>query len=252
MTAEERIRAFKEASSKAAAQSGIKPRTGILRKYRPLILAMLIFLLGVNISKIAQMNGNGYKLTEHFDESAISVNSPSGRTYTLTMGELGYYILRLERVVDEKARAYDSDNPSAYWKIRISTKDKASYVTTLARETVLDYSERDLIYAADAEEAGLTLTEEELKQVRLESGRFYLRMSEEEKNATGLTAESLESIMCREALAKKRMESADAKDTDVGSAYYTELKDRYDIQRNDDELSKLRVGYITINNGEHK
>ena len=222
---------------------------GILRRYRPLFLALAIFLLGNTIAKRGRLEENAYLLADHTADTAMVLSAFDGQA-SMSVGELGWYILRMERAVDEQARLYNAEDPTAYWKLRISKQDEAAYIYELAMDTVEDYAARDLIYEREAEAAGFTLDAEELQSIRYDAEREWLKMSEREKSATGLSTEIVESAMKRERIAAAYMNSLQEQGiegVDVGGSYYAVLKEKYQPLLVAEVGEQLRLGKITVN-----
>ena len=227
-----------------------KSPLAFLRPYRPLFLALAVFMLGVTIMKKMSVSDNGYELSQHLDECAVSIVSPDGEETDLYMRDLARYIMRIEREGDIHARAYDEKRPDAYWKLRISTDKTASYISNMAKKTVLDYAVRDAIYQKEAEKNGMELTDQELKDIHYDAEREYLKMSGREKADTCLTVESIEENMKKETLVKKYMVYLNTMVTagvDVGSEYYDELLSTYSVTEHSEVTGPVRPGYITIN-----
>ncbi|MBR5420935.1 MAG: hypothetical protein IK115_07305 [Lachnospiraceae bacterium] len=223
---------------------------GVLHRYRSVFLALAIFVLGSSVSQRLSTGPGDYVLAEHLEETALSLTAADGTKACISMGELAYYILRIEREGDRQARAYNPEDPSAYWKLRLSTKEQASYVSQMAKKTVLDYAERDLLYSLEAGRAGLSLDDEEKKACKNEAERMWLKMSDRERESTGLDVETLTAVMEREKLSERMMKQLSAEgipDNDVGSEYYTGLLGSYTAERSQQASEELRVGYVSIN-----
>ena len=181
-------------------KSNAKNPLAFLRPYRGVFIALAIFLLGTTILNRIAVSDNGYVLTDHLQECALVISSPGGESVKLTMGDLARYIMRVEREGDVHARAYDEKDPSAYWKLRVSTAEEAAFISGMAKKAVFDYAVRDAIYAIEAQRAGFTLDEETLKAIHYDAEREYFNMSVKEKDTTGLTIEGIEENMKKETL----------------------------------------------------
>ena len=248
----DRIKALRGSAVSTAPKAGSASKSPLafLRPYRPVFIALAVFILGVQIVNRMAVSDNGYVFSEHLDECAMSISSPYGESCELTMGELARYIMRIEREGDIHARAYDEKDPSAYWKLRLSTQDEAAYISTMAKKTVMDYALRDAIYSMEAARCGMKLDEEKLKSIHYDAEREYLNMSAREKQATALTVEAIEENMKKETLVREYMvylNDVAGDGTDVGSAYYEGLKQTYTVTENTDVTGPLRIGYVTIN-----
>ncbi|MBP5608707.1 MAG: hypothetical protein J6X66_10640 [Lachnospiraceae bacterium] len=227
-----------------------KSPLAFLRPYRPLFLVLAVFMLGVTIMKKMSVSDNGYELSQHLDECALSIVSPSGEERSLYIRDLARYILRIEREGDIHARAYDEKRPEAYWKLRISTDSEAAYISSMAKKTVIDYAVRDVIYQMEAERNGMELSEQELNDIHYDAEREFLKMSGREKADTCLTVDSIEENMKKETLVRKYMLYLNTMVTggvDVGSVYYNELLSTYSVTEHSEVTGPVRPGYITIN-----
>lgn len=233
-----------------AVKSNAKNPLAFLRPYRGVFIALAIFLLGSTILNRIAVSDNGYVFTDHLEECALVISSPGGDSVKLTMGDLARYIMRVEREGDVHARAYDEKDPTAYWKLRVSTAKEAAYISGMAKQTVFDYAVRDAIYAVEAQRAGFTIDEETLENIHYDAEREYFNMSEKEKNSTGLTIEGIEENMKKETLVREYMiylNDAVSGGVDVGSDYYEGLKQTYTIDEDTAVTGPLRLGYVTIN-----
>ena len=247
-----RIKALRTTAVHAApaVRSKAKSPLAFLRPYRGVFIALAIFLLGSTILNRMAVSDNGYVLTEHLNECALTVSSPYGESESLSMGDLARYIMRVERDGDVHARAYDEKDPTAYWKLRVSTAKEAAFISGMAKKTVMDYAVRDAIYAIEAKRAGLTLDEDTLKAIHYDNEREYFNMTGQEKSSTGLTIEGIEENMKKETLVHEYMvylNDTVTDGTDVGSAYYEGLRQTYTINEDTEVTGPLRLGYVTIN-----
>ncbi|MCR5250495.1 MAG: hypothetical protein K6E50_07815 [Lachnospiraceae bacterium] len=221
-----------------------------LRPYRPVFMAIAVFMLGGILARRIGLSDNSYRLTEHLSESAILLTAADGQTESMDLSELSWYILRMEREVDEKARIYDPNDPTAYWKLRISNYEEASYIAEIAKKTVLEAAQRDLVYATAAKSAGARLDEEAKRSVFLEAERDWLGMSQREKDATGLTLEKLRAVEEQERLARMYVEYLAGEGTEgleEGGSYYEKLCEEYGVRVDEDVTEPIRVGHVTVN-----
>ncbi len=250
---ENRIRALKSAtqgSAPAVKKTERKSPLAFLRPYRPVFIALAIFILGVVVVNRKSVSDNGYVLTEHLDECAVSITSPYGDEIKLTMADLSRYIMRIEREGDIHARAYDEADPTAYWKLRISTDKEAGYISNIAKKTLIEYAVRDAIYSLEAERAGFSLDEERLKEIHYDAEREYFKMSQQAKTASGLGIADIEENLKKETLVRDYMlylNDVAGGNADVGSDHYEKLKAAYSITEHTEVTGQFRPGYVTIN-----
>ena len=221
-----------------------------LRPYRPVFIALAVFILGVVIVNRKSISDNGYVLSDHLDECAVSIVSPYGDRMDLTMSGLARYIFRIEQEGDIHARAYDEADPTAYWKLRISTDKEAGYISNIAKKTLLDYAIRDEIYFLEAQRAGFVLDEDRIRDIHYDAEREYFKLSEYQRAVTGLSIDSIEENIKKETLVRDYMvylNDVAGGNADVGSAYYEGLKETYSITEHTEVTGQFRPGYVTIN-----
>lgn len=248
-----RIKALKSAAGHGATEVKRierKSPLAFLRPYRTVFIALAVFILGVVIVNRKAVSDNGYVLSDHLDECAVSIVSPYGDRTELTMADLARYIFRIEQEGDIHARAYDEADPAAYWKLRISTDKEAGYISNIAKKTILEYAIRDEIYYIEALRAGLVLNEESLKDIHYDAEREYFKLSEYQKSVTGLNIESIEENIKKETLVRDYMvylNDVAGGNADVGSVYYEALKETYSITEHTEVTGQFRPGYVTIN-----
>ena len=248
-----RIKVLRAAASHAAPPEKKAPRKSpiaFLRPYRSVLSALAIFILGVVIINRKSVSDNGYVLSEHLDECAVSVVSPYGEETDLTMADLARYILRIEREGDIHARAYNEADPTAYWKLRISTDKEAGYISNIAKKTLLEYAVRDAVYSMEAERAGFVLDEQRLEDIHYDAEREYFKLTEKEKAATALSVDSIEENIKKETLVRDYMvylNDVAGGNADVGSGYYEALIKTYTVTEHTEVTGEFRPGYITIN-----
>lgn len=253
----------KRGSAGMAKSRGFVVRPGnFIRLYKPLIFVMLITFLAIFLSKRAGFLDTG----EHLDSVMIRMESLSGENIDeeIPLRYLGYYIVKTEQEGDQAAREYDASNPKAYWNLYMNQDGiNSGYVSDLARDAVLNYCIRDIIYSDLAKKNGFKLNDELLTETEYEAATFYADLSERAKNKTGLTEEEVKSIMKNEALAHAYMlELADESVNaglasnslgavndiyDINGSYYITLLSDYKITINTDEWNKVRIGFTTIN-----
>ncbi|MCR5209815.1 MAG: hypothetical protein K6C99_06365 [Lachnospiraceae bacterium] len=233
-----------------------------LRLYKPLIFVMLISVLAIFLSKRAGYLDTG----EHLDSIMIDMESLSGENENeeIPLRYLGYYIVKTELDGDQTAREYDSSDPKAYWNLYMNQDGQNSgYVSDLARDAVLNYCIRDIIYSDLAKKNGYKLNEELLTETDYDAASFYADLSDRAKAKTGLTEDEVRVIMENEALAHSYMlelASLSVKDGlasnsleavnelyDINGSYYKNLLSDYKITINTDEWNKVRIGFVTIN-----
>lgn len=213
----------------------------------------LILLMGAVVLYVIFFPRTLFQYEKHWQDTAFIVDGEE-----VPLKEAGYYILQVERQGNVAALEYNPKNPSEYWGAYMNQGEETSYVTDLGKQAVMDYMLRDLIYAREAKQQGVVLSEEEQQGLLEESSYYYAQMTDRERAVTGLTEEELYDLMCRERLAHKYMLQLAQQHPegvyeaiilyyDVGGSAYEALKAEYEIHSSDALWEKLKIGHITIN-----
>lgn len=176
----------------------------------------------------------------------------------VTLKDFSYYIIEMENKGNEVALIYDESNPTAYWNLYMNDASDSGYVTDLARRTAINYCVRDNIYAIEAVNAGINLTEEELDEISYDAKQYYDEISDKGISNLGVDVLSLEKAMRTESLAYKYIAYLAENDEDgvlqsvvlkydVGGKYYEALKNDYKVVIDHEILNEIRFGFVTIN-----
>jgi len=224
-----------------------------LKKEVVYVLAGILALLCIIAVILIYTHMNRFEYTKSLNEIVITVNDTN-----ISLKELTYYIMQVEKTGNEYAKAYNPDNPTEYWNIYMNNATESGYVTDLAKEAAIDYCIRDNIYAIEAMNMGMELTAEEMSDIAYDAQMAYELMTHKQRMMSELTAEDFELIMTKEQLAYKYMAYLAENDKDgvlaavvlkydVDGSYYETLKITYEIFINYDILDYVKVGYVTIN-----
>ena len=224
-----------------------------LKKEVLLVIAVLISVIAIAVVMLVYKNNTAFNYTDCLNENVLTINDTN-----INLKELSYYIIKLERDVNERALLYNSDSPTSYWNMYMNDVNDSGYVSELALKAAVDYCVRDNVYCMEAAEAGYELDMAIKNEVAYTAEDFYNHMTKREKEVTGLTKEDLEIIIYKETLSYNYMAYLVSNDSDdilsaivlkydVGGTYYEFVKGKYIIERNNDILSMVKMGYITIN-----
>jgi len=226
------------------------------RRLKPEVKGILIFLIVIillSVSYAIYAHVTEFDYTKYLNKIVVTINETQ-----INLKEMSYYIIKVEETGDEYARQYNPESPTQYWGIYMNEVTDSGYVSDLARDSAMSYCIRDNIYAMEAIQAGVELTNDELSDVKADAASTYANMTSRQREVTLLELVDLELIMTKEALAHKYMlflanqESTSALEAvtllyDVGGDYYETLKSKYSIEINERVWKKIRPGFITIN-----
>ena len=227
-----------------------KQRRGMLKRYRPMIMSLLfVALAGILLSRGTKTAGFAYQ--EHLADVAVTVTTPEGRMVSLDLKDLAYYVWKIERDGDVRARVYDPKDPKVYWNLFLNDEgDQSGYMSDLGRQAVVDYAVRDTIYVLEAERNGFALTPEQERDAVLEADRYFLDQSEKAKEALQLSRDELIDSVKKETLARQYMlylYDNGQREIDLGGAEYEALKETCAVTVDEEVVKGIRIGYVTIN-----
>ncbi len=226
------------------------------RKLKKEVMAVLLILAFFVTAALVLLIINERRVF-HYEE-ALNENVIIIGDTTINLKEFTYYIIKMERDVDEKARLYNESNPLAYWNMYMNNVNETGYVTDLAKNATVDYCIRDNVYFLEATAAGFELPQEIKDEIKYDAQSFFDHMSAREKEVSGLMPEDLELIIYKETVAyyymaflvendKDGIMNAVVLKYDVGGSEYNFIRGKYIIEENRDIIEKIRMGFVTIN-----
>ena len=224
-----------------------------LKKEVKIILGIGAAFIAVAAIVLAFAHRDRFDYEKSLNEIVLTVDDTN-----ISLKELSYYIMQVEETGESMAKAYNENNPLAYWNLYMNDKNESGYVTDLARRAAINFCIRDNIYAKEAMKSGMDMTQDELSDLRYDAQKKYELMKQKQRAATQLTAEDFEIILYKEQMAHKYIQQLVENDNDdvlsavvlkydVDGTYYEQLKQSYTITTNDKIISHLKVGFITIN-----
>ncbi|MBR1471991.1 MAG: hypothetical protein IJ600_10175 [Lachnospiraceae bacterium] len=227
-----------------------KRRRALLRKYRPMIMSLLfVMLTGILLRR--GNAGAGFTYAEHLKDIAVVMTAPDDVEMQLDLQDLAYYVLRIEQDGNERATAYDPEDPKAYWSLFLNDEgEQSGYMSDLGRRAVVDYAVRDAIYAREAQKAGFALTEVQERTAVLAADQMFLHLTQKAQESMGLSRELLIDSVKKETLAREYMlylYGLGERDLDVGGASYEALKASYAVREQTDIIQGIRIGFVSIN-----
>lgn len=190
---------------------------------------------------------NNFEFSDHLADIAITVDDDE-----VTLKEAAYYIMVIESNINAMALEYNSTSPQALWNVAMSERGESGFVSERAKADLIDACVRDCIYYKEAYNAGITLTEEEKDECGEAAREQEKYMTGKQVEVTSYTYTDMYDAVERVTLLKKYMEvlmeeGYSEEDLDVGGEYYEELKEKYDIEINDDLWEEIKLGEVTVN-----
>lgn len=222
-----------------------------------IIVAVICVLLlgGYIIYSEYQKEKNVYVYEEHLDDIVVTVDNQD-----ITLREFGYYIVKMEKKVQEQALIYNFENPMEYWNLHFSAGVDSGYMFEYAWDYAVADCICDLMFEKKAKEEGYRLSEEELQQVKKRAEEMYAMLSTEQIDKTGLTIDMVTQIEERRQLVQLYTGSSLEKDEIPGyidtimecmsgndSAVMNFGVLQGELVCNEDVKNNIRMGTITVN-----
>ena len=223
-------------------------KTGKKRIEKQAIIFFAALLLAVFVITVRAGNGK-IDYSKHLDDIIFTVDGDE-----VDLRTLGYYIMKTEENVDEMAAVYDITDTYRFWNLHINH----TYITTEAKEAVINTCIRDEVYVKEALKNDITLDKDELLSLEDDTEDELEGMSYIERKVLKYDYDQLYSILEKTALARKyalyMVETADWEDynespavaVEVGGEFYDEILSEHEININEKLWKKIRIGYITI------
>lgn len=202
-----------------------------------------------------QKRKNKFVYENHLDDVVITVNDRG-----LTLRQLSYYVYDVETQIDKQARIYNPEDPLDYWNTYFNSGVEGGYISEMALDIVLESCVCDMIYEDMAKSNGYELTEAEKKEAENQAEIMYAKLSEAQRQKTGLTKELIAEAMEREALVVKfatdYFENVDFTGYSgyreelvsyAGDYYKNEILPQHEVDYNREVTEELSVGRITTN-----
>lgn len=215
-----------------------------------LILAVALTLWGLDIWR---RHSNPFVYEKHLDDIVITVDDRQ-----VSLRELGYYVYHVESQIDKQARVYNPDDPLDYWNTYFNSGVEGGYISEMARDTVLETCVCDLIYEQMARQQGYELTADEEKEATEQAEIVYAKLSQKQRDKTGLTPELITDVFKRKALvvkfAAKYFETVDFTGYSgyreelvsyAGDYYQKEILPQHKVDYHENLVKELSIGRVT-------
>lgn len=214
-----------------------------------IVLAVIAFLL------IYYSNKNDeFVYNEHLEENVLTVTETAGNevTVNVNMQEMAYYIINVEGDVNQMACQYDSENPGAYWSLKIET---IYTIRDYAKDLAMDSCIRDNIYYIEAVKNNVTLTEEEEELASEDARTIMKNLTDRQMDVSDYSHNVVYDIQKKLYLASKYVNSLvengyTMEELELKGSYYEELKLQYDITENEELWDEVKLGNLTVKTKE--
>ena len=197
-----------------------------------------------------QKEKNIFVYEEHLDDIVVTVGEKP-----VTLREFGYYIVKMESDVQEKALIYNPQDPMEYWNVHFSAGLDSGFMFEYAWNYALADCVCDLIFSKKAQEAGYSLSEDGYKKAKIQAEEIYKKLSREQIEKTGLTIDLITMVEERRLLVQ--LYSNSVMEENELSGYVDNIMEcikgennivmTFKVICNEDMKKNIRMGTITVN-----
>lgn len=217
--------------------------SGMRQKLRfTAVLVVLLIILGT-----ASYREQGKRQKLSFPESLdLVVVTVDGEQVTLR--EMAFYIAYEEGSMEDAAIIYNPDNTDEYWRLYTNH----TFLREQAKQTVVDMTVHDTLFAQMAAEEGIVLSEAEEQYLANEQQDFWSDLTEEQKESLSVSEDTLDETMRKMALAQKyqsilaEMEQVDYEDYSIGGTEYEKLLAQHTCELDETTWDRVPFGSITV------
>ena len=160
--------------------------SGMRQKLRfTAVLVVLLIILGT-----ASYREQGKRQKLSFPESLdLVVVTVDGEQVTLR--EMAFYIAYEEGSMEDAAIIYNPDNTDEYWRLYTNH----TFLREQAKQTVVDMTVHDTLFAQMAAEEGIVLSEAEEQYLANEQQEFWSDLTEEQRESLSVSEDTLDETM---------------------------------------------------------
>lgn len=217
--------------------------SGMRQKLRfTAVLVVLLIILG---TASYREQGKRQKLSfpESLDLVMVTVDGEQ-----VTLREMAFYIAYEEGSMEDAAIIYNPDNTDEYWQLYTNH----TFLREQAKQTVLDMTVHDTLFAQMAAKEGVVLSEAEEQYLANEQQDFWSDLTEEQRESLSVSEDTLDETMRKMALAQKyqsilaEMEQVDYEDYSIGGTEYEKLLAQHTCELDETTWDRVPFGSITV------
>lgn len=166
----------------------------------------------------------------------------------VTLREMAFYIAYEEGSMEDAAIIYNPDNTDEYWRLYTNH----TFLREQAKQTVVDMTVHDTLFAQMAAEEGIVLSEAEEQYLANEQQDFWSDLTEEQRESLSVSEDTLDETMRKMALAQKyqsilaEMEQVDYEDYSIGGTEYEKLLAQHTCELDETTWDRVPFGSITV------
>lgn len=217
--------------------------SGMRQKLRfTAVLVVLLIILGT-ASYREQEKRQKLSFPESLDLVVVTVDGEQ-----VTLREMAFYIAYEEGSMEDAAIIYNPDNTDEYWRLYTNHM----FLREQAKQTVVDMTVHDTLFAQMAAEEGIVLSEAEEQYLANEQQDFWSDLTEEQRESLSVSEDTLDETMRKMALAQKyqsilaEMEQVDYEDYSIGGTEYEKLLAQHTCELDETTWNRVPFGSITV------
>ena len=203
------------------------------------LAAAALFLLGLYSFRDRQ----NLDYAAHLDDAAVTVDGED-----MTLSDMAFYVVYVERKVEESAMIYDDENTRAFWNIHTNQ----TFTQTAAKETVMDMAVHDRIFYRAALQENLVLSEEEAQALEEIKNDFWEDLLDVQRERLPVSYEVINETIKEIALTEKYQSLLAEKNEETYAAYgydgydYKEMLKEHEVKIHKSIWNRINVGNITL------
>ncbi len=167
-----------------------------MEKRKKILISTVLILIFI-ISGCSVKTEDKYLVKNHLDDVIVKIDDVE-----YCFGDIGYYITNGEAAVESQALVYNPDDPTEYW----NKHTNGIFIRVEARDSVMNNFVKDVILSSEAENQGLSLTDEQKQQCSQSAQTILGQLNNYQKEQAGLTADNIDKALQRACLAQSYIE----------------------------------------------
>ena len=207
-----------------------------------ILLIALIIMIFVTYQKEKSLK-TSFEFNKSLDKPIITINNNQ-----IPLQEFAYYIMTIEKDINNKAYNYNPENMNSYWNLYINN----TFIRNYAKDAALNAFIRDNIYNLEAIEHNYKLTTKDIEDTTKDASRIMEELTTYQMDATNFNVGKLLIVLNKVKLTEKYItalmkEGYTKEDLDTNGSYYKDISEKYNIQIMP-IIEDLVFGTITIKN----
>lgn len=215
-----------------------------MKKYRVVWIFVVAFAILIYVSNEIRLERENIVYSEALDTVLATVQNEA-----FTLRDFAVYVAHQEKQVQDQAYAYDMNDTRKYWNVRTDM----GFISQVARNEAMSMAIHDELFYQLYQEYDMKFSEAELSLIQNNADDFWNDLVDEEKDVKlGIEQGDVYNTMYKIACAQKAQMiyagvlAVDYEDLDYASEEFLDFLSDYEYKVNDNVLSRLDFGDITL------